>query len=370
MSDERLLTTFLDLLRIDSPSGREKGVADYCEAVLRAAGCEVRFDGAAETVGADTGNLFAVLPGTASGRTTVLCAHMDCVQPCEGVEPLLADGVMTSAGETVLGADDKVGLAAVLEAVRRLAEVDDPHPEVHVLLTISEEPGLTGAKALAPDAVTGDVCLVLDADGPVGGIVVASPTHYTFAATFLGKAAHAGVAPEKGSSALVMAARAISAMRLGRLDVETTANIGSVQGGTATNVVAARANVTGECRSLDPERVEEVRQAMQAIMEQAASAAGGRVDVAWTREYTGFRLPEDHPAVVLAQQACRDAGLEPRLLSTGGGSDGNIIAAHGVPTLVLSCGMKDVHGVDESVEVAEIERLTRLVAAVVARMAE
>lgn len=370
MSDERLLTTFLDLVRIDSPSGREKGVADYCERVLTEAGCSVSYDGAAATVGADVGNLFAVLSGSAPGRVAVLCAHMDCVQPCEGVEPVVAGGVVSSAGETVLGADDKVGVAAVLESVRRLAESDDPHPEVQVLLTISEEPGLKGAKALAAGAVTGDLCLVLDADGPVGGIIIAAPTHYTFAATFAGRAAHAGVAPEKGSSALVMAARAISAMRLGRLDPDTTANIGSVQGGTATNVVAARASMTGECRSLDPERVEEVRQAMQAIMEQAASAADGRVDIAWTREYGGFRFAEDHPDVVLAQRACRDIGLEPRLASTGGGSDGNIIAEQGVPTLVLSCGMTDVHGVDETIAIAEIERLTALVGAIVARMAE
>lgn len=364
MSEERLLTTFLDLVRIDSPTGREAGVAMYCRAVLEECGFTVREDGSAASTGSDTGNLVCTLAGTAPGRCVVLSSHMDCVQPCEGVRPVVEDGVVRSAGDTVLGADCKAGLAAILETCRRLAESGRPHADVRVVLTVAEETGLRGAKALAVADVAGDLALVLDADGAVGGIVTASPTHYTFVAQFHGTAAHAGVEPEKGASAVLMASRAVTAMRLGRLDAGTTANVGSIEGGTATNVVPERVRMTGECRSVDRERVEEVRAAMTTTMEQAASAGGGRVDVAWTKEYDAFRFAEDDPAVALAREACARAGVEARTFETGGGSDGNIMAALGVPTLVLASGMSNVHGVGETMPVAELERLAALIGAV------
>lgn len=370
MSEERLLTTFLDLVRIDSPTGREAGVAMYCRTVLEECGFDVHEDGSAAATGSDTGNLVCTLPGTVSGRCVVLSSHMDCVQPCEGVRPVVEDGVVRSAGDTVLGADCKAGLAAILESCRRLSETGRPHADIRVVLTVAEETGLRGAKALAAADVAGDLALVPDADGEVGGIAIASPTHYTFVAQFTGKAAHAGVEPERGSSAVLMAARAVSAMRLGRLDEETTANVGTIEGGTATNVIAERVRMTGECRSIDRSKVEEVRAAMTEVMEQAAAALGGRVDVAWTREYESFRFAEDDPVVELAREACRRAGVEPNTFATGGGSDGNVLAALGVPTLVLASGMGSVHGTSEHIPVAELERLAALVGAVLDLAAE
>jgi tripeptide aminopeptidase len=209
----------------------------------------------------------------------------------------------------------------------------------------------------------------LDAAGEPGGIVVASPTHYTFTATFRGAAAHAGVEPEAGTSAIRMAAAAISSMELGRLDASTTANIGTMDGGTATNVIPAFAVLTGECRSLDPARVDEVRDAMDATLREAAESSGGSVEVTWTREYTGFRLEPGDPALALAEAACVDAGVEPREFETGGGSDGNIFAAHGIPTLVLAAGMRDVHGTSESIRVDDLQALARIVVAVTRRVA-
>jgi tripeptide aminopeptidase len=366
----RVLATFLDLVRIDSPTGRERAVAEYAAAALAEAGCEVRFDETQGVTGADTGNLLARRAGTAPGPVIALSAHMDCVQPCEGVEPVVEDGVVRPAGATVLGGDDKVGVAAIIEAVRRLDESGGPHPEIRVVLTVSEENGLRGAKALAHDDCVADLCLVLDADGPVGGIVTAAPTHHTFKAVFSGRAAHAGVEPEKGVSAIRMAASAIDGMTLGRLDPATTANIGTVVGGSATNVVAPRCDMTGECRSLDRARAEDVRDSMDRAMRQAAVAHGGSVEIDWTCEYEGFALDRDAPALGLVRAALTDIGVTPREFTTGGGSDGNVFAAQGAPAIVLSSGMSHVHSTAERVEVAELERLADLLVAVARRAAE
>jgi len=368
VDDARLLSTFLDLVRIDSPTGFEKECAEYCAEALTAAGCSVRFDASAAVTGSDTGNLIAILPGAVPG-TLGLSAHMDCVEPCRGVEPRLSEGIVTSSGETILGADDKVGLAAAIEAIRCLSESGENRPTIKAIFTVQEEIGLRGAKQLSPTDAACDVCLVLDADGAPGGIVVGAPTHYTFAAEFIGKAAHAGVQPERGTSATRMAAAAIGRMELGRLDDGTTANIGSIHGGGATNVVSARCEVTGECRSLDRERVEALKQDMDAILRAAADEFGGSVEVAWTREYEGFSASAEDRAVRLVSAACDDVGLSAHLYTTGGGSDANVLAAMGVDTLALACGMSGVHGTDERVAVADLEALTALVLAVARRMA-
>lgn len=366
--DARLLETFLELVGVDSPSRFEADCAHYCERALRHSGCTVRYDNSQSVTGSNTGNLIADLPGDAPS-TLVLSAHLDCVEPCRGVRAATADGVVFSEGETVLGADDKAGLAAIIEAVRRLVEDGGPRPAIRCIFTVQEEVGLLGAKALEPHAAAGDLCLVLDAAGSPGGIVVGAPTHYTFVAEFQGVAAHAGVAPEQGVSAITMASSAIASMRLGRLDEMTTANIGSISGGTATNVVAARTSVTGECRSLDRARVEEVRGTMHEAMREAARAAGGDVDIVWTREYDGFAMDATSDAVALVSAACADVGLEAVTFTTGGGSDANIIAATGVPTLALACGMEGVHSTSEQINVADLVSLTALTVAVARRMA-
>ena len=363
----RVLDTFLDLVRISSPPGREREVAQYVAEALGQRGCDVRFDDTQSATGADTGNLLALIEGTAPGLSVGLSAHMDCVQPCEGVEPVVADGVIRPSGETVLGADDKAGIAVIIEAVRRVHESGRPHGAVRILLTVSEEIGLVGAKALAADDCAADLCLVLDADGPVGGIVTSAPTHYTFKAVFTGRAAHAGVEPERGLSAIAMATAAIGRMSLGRLDEATTANIGTIHGGSATNVVPPTCEVTGECRSRDAERVEIIRAEMDATMRTAAAESGGAVDIAWQLEYRGFQLDEGSPALELVERACEEIGIAPRRFGTGGGSDGNIISAHGIPTVVLAAGMSKVHSTAEELEIAELERLADLLEVILRR---
>lgn len=365
--DARLLATFLDLVRIDSPSGAEAACAEYCARVLTEAGCVVRFDDSASVTGSDTGNLIAELPGTTEG-VLVLSAHLDVVQPCHGVQPEVRDGVVFAAGDTVLGADDKAGLAAAIECVRRLVEEGGSYPTVRCVFTVQEEVGLVGAKALEPGAALGDLCLVLDAAGRPGGIVIGAPTHYVFHARFTGRAAHAGVQPEAGISAIAMAARAIAELPIGRLDEITTANVGSVNGGTATNVIAATVDVTGECRSLDRDRVEALREGMDKTMREAAAAAGGTVEIEWDLQYESFGFDEHDPLVTLMASACSDVGLASSTFTTGGGSDANVLAAQGVPTLALSCGMEGVHGMTEQIEVADLESLTALCVAVARRL--
>lgn len=368
MSDERLLQTFLDLVVIDAPSGFEAKTAQYCARELEAAGCRVWFDASAEQTGSDTGNLIAELPGTGSG-VLALSAHLDVVEPCRGIRPVITDGIVHSAGPTILGADDRAGIAAAIETVRRLSESGAARPTVRVIFTVQEEVGLNGAKHLSADDAACDLCLVLDAEGAPGGIVVGAPTHYTFTATFTGCASHAGVAPEKGVSAIAMAADAICAMPLGRLDERTTSNVGSIKGGRATNVVCASCEITGECRSLDRDRVEAVKREMDDAMRAAAEKYQGSVDVTWKREYESFEFPADSAEIGLVSAAIRDAGLEPSTYLTGGGSDANVLAALGVPTLALACGMSGVHGTSEQIAVAHLEAITAICEAVARRMA-
>ena len=369
MSDDRLLSTFLGLVRIDSPTGFEAACATYCADRLRSLGFTVRFDDSASATGSDTGNLIAELAGTAPGVLS-FSAHMDCVEPCRGVVPSDADGIITAESETVLGADDKAGLAAALEAIERLVESGRPHATLKALFSVQEEVGLVGAKHYSAEDAACDLCLVLDAEGSPGGIVTAAPTHYTFAAEYYGRASHAGVSPERGVSAILMATDAIGRMRLGRLDDATTANVGTIRGGTATNVIAARCDMTGECRSLDRAVVEALKAEMDAALRAAADEAGGSVDIAWTLEYEGFIYSDDSPLVALVADGCRAAGVEPRTFRTGGGSDANVLAGKGIPVLALACGMKGVHGVHEQIAVADLVGLTNICVAVAERMAE
>jgi len=369
MSESRVLQTFLDLVRIDSPSGFEGACAAYCAERLRTLGFAVRFDDSSQRTGSDVGNLIAQLPGTASG-TLALSAHLDCVEPCRGVEPRIVDGIVSSADDTVLGADDKAGLAATLEAFQRLVESGEPRPALKAIFTVQEELGLVGAKHMAAEDTSCDLCLVLDAEGSPGAIVIGAPTHYTFAAEFHGTASHAGVVPEDGVSAIRMAADAIERMRLGRIDEASTANVGTVRGGSATNVIPALCEVTGECRSLHRPTVEALKAEMDAAMKDAAHSVGGSVDVIWNLEYESFSLAEDDPLVMLVSRACEDAGVAPSTYRTGGGSDANILANNGVPVLALACGMQGVHSTAEQLSVQDLLSATDICVAVARRMAD
>lgn len=364
MDSQRLLDTFLDLTRLYCLSGHEKQAAEYCAEALRACGCTVQIDDAGEKVGSDTGNLYAELPGTAAG-SLVLTAHLDTVGPCEGVAPQIRDGVVYSDGTTILGADDKVGVAAILEAVRTLAEGADPYPTVKVVFSIQEETGCLGAGALGVGQFEGgEPCYVFDGDGEPGLATLAAPYHYTFEARFKGKASHAGVAPDQGISAIEMAARAVMLMRergvLGAVGEYCASNIGTIEGGQADNVVAPECRVTGECRAVEQADVARVHEAMDQALREAAEERGGTVEVEWNLEYRGYSLADDAPAVRLFNEAVRSIGLEPATMKSAGGTDANRYVDYGLEPLVVSTGMTNFHALDECLKIEDLENTARI----------
>lgn len=365
---DRLVQRLIELCATDSGSRRERQLADRMRAELQTLGFAVEEDAAATAVGGDTGNLVARLPGRGprSGAPPVLLsAHLDRVANGTGVRPAVRDGRVESAGETILGADDAAGLAVILEAAAVLRERDLPHPPIEAVLTVCEEVGLLGALALDFTRLRSPMGFVLDAEGPVGGIVVEGPAQARLVATFIGKAAHAGVAPEQGVSAIEMAARAIAAMPLGRIDAETTANIGLIKGGVARNIVPELCEVTGEARSRNDAKLEAQIGRMTAAMETAARQAGGRVALHVEQAYGGFRLDPGAPVVARAAAAARACGLEPALRASGGGSDANIFNARGgIPTVALCAGYQHIHSTAESMPVAELVRLAELTLAI------
>ena len=343
MKPDRLLDLFCELARIESPSRREALMAKRCKAELEGLGFTVRFDDSAERTGSDTGNLIAFRAGSAAGAVA-LCGHMDTVRPCKGIEPVVEDGVICSAGDTILSADDKAGVAAIFEGVRSLIEAGEALPDVHVVLLPEGTP-----------------CYVLDADGDPGTIINQAPCHCTFTATFRGKSAHAGVEPERGVSALAMAAQAVCHMPLGRISAHTTSNVGVIECDGATNVVPGTCWLSGECRSTSLERARAERSAMDEAMRSAAAQAGGSVDIEWRTDYLPVSYASDHPLVEGVIRAARAAGLRPRLAASGGGADANILAGRGVSAITLATGMANYHSCDEYITVDNLNGCARLV---------
>ena len=364
MNAQRVLDTFLDLVRIDSPSTKEAGVARYCADALRACGCEVEFDQGGLDAGSDTGNIYAVLPGTAPG-SVIFAAHMDCVPPCCGVEPIVTDDVIHTDGSTVLGGDDKVGDAAIIEAVRSLTEGDEPYCTVKIVLTVQEEVGCCGAKALsAGDFESEEPCFVFDMDGNPGGVTVGAPYHYTFSADFIGKASHAGCAPAEGIHAIAAAAKAVSLMRergcLGAVGANAASNVGKISGGSANNIIPDACHITGECRAVDKALCESNKAAMMQCLEDGAAAEGARVEQHWELEYDGFLLTEEDSAVQLAKKSAEACGLPFWMEVSAGGSDANIFKGRGVAPCVVATGMTNFHSVTECLKVKDLEDTARM----------
>ena len=355
MNAQRVLDTFLESVGIYSPSWHESDMAAWCKARLEALGFTVAFDQSQQATESDTPQIIATLPATGAGRVAFSC-HMDCVEPCADIKPQVEDGVIRSDGTTILSADDKAGIAQVLEGVQSVLETGEPHPEITVLLSVCEEQGAAGAPHFPETLFDPPVLtLVMDADGRPGSIVLTAPYHYTFSATFTGRAAHAGVEPEAGINAIAMASAAVSKMPLGRHDHETTSSVGTIEGGKATNIVAETCVLGGECRSIDEAKVLELRDRMDACMKQAADQAGGQVEVNWWLSYPGIRVEQDDPDVQLVAQAAQAAGLEVHYTSTGGGSDANVLWAKGCRAIPLGTGMTDFHSCQETVRVADLE---------------
>jgi tripeptide aminopeptidase len=351
----RLNDTFAALCRIPSSFGSERACADHVAALLRAMGLEVAEDDAAAAAGAECGNLLARLSGRGE-RSILLCAHLDTVD--DGgvpIEPVVVDGGWENANAGILGADNKAAVAVMLELARRCSVEGSP-VGVELLFTVSEENALAGAKAFDASALRSDFGYVFDHASPIGEVVTASPTYFRIAADFHGRAAHAGIRPEGGRSAILAAAHAIAAMPLGRIDEQTTANVGSIHGGAgSTNIVPERCRLLAETRSLDPARVEDVVASLVDAIHDGAAHAECDVDVTSERLFAGYRVKPGAPAVQAAEAALRACGYEPRRIVTGGGSDANALEVAGLSCVNLANGTERNHEPTERVAVAALE---------------
>ncbi|MGH2919043.1 MAG: M20/M25/M40 family metallo-hydrolase [Solirubrobacteraceae bacterium] len=353
----RLNDTFARLCAIPSPFGSERACAEAVAKELATMGLDVEEDGAAAEAGAECGNLLARIPGR-TDRSILVCAHLDTVPEDGVIEPVLVDGAWESAGDTILGADNKAAVAVLLEVARRCA-IEGAPVGIELLFTVCEENGLVGAKAFDVSQLRSEWGYVFDHASPIGEIIVATPTYYRFEADFRGTSAHAGIRPEDGRSAIEAAARAIAAMPLGRIDAETTANVGTITGGQSggTNVVAERCRVVGETRSLDSARAEEMIAELIGHIHDAANTphCACDVDVTTARMFDGYRHAASAPAVLAAEEALRACGYTPTRRSTGGASDANAFEAAGFPCTNLANGTERNHQPDERVTVAALE---------------
>jgi tripeptide aminopeptidase len=345
---ERLAETFVALCRIDSSFGREKACAEWVRAELAGMGVEVEEDGAAAESGAECGNLLARIPGR-SERTVLLCAHLDTVEATAPIDPVLVDGGWENANDGILGADNKAAVAVILEVARRV-RIEGSPVGLELLFTVSEENALAGAKAFDVSRLRSDFGYVFDHASPIGEVIVASPTYFRLQADFHGRAAHAGLHPELGRSAILAASRAVASMPHGRIDDQTTTNVGSIRGGVgSTNVVPERCTLLAEARSIDPARVEDVVAGMVDAVQDAAGSAECDVDLTVEKLFTGFRIRPSLPAVAAAEVALRECGYEPRRIQTGGGSDANVFEAAGFSCVNLANGTERAHQPDERV---------------------
>jgi tripeptide aminopeptidase len=346
---ERLGATFASLCRVYTPSGKERACAEIVRAHLDELGVGVEEDDAARALEGDCGNLFARIPGTGEG-SMLLCAHLDTVPASAPIEPVLRDGVWENAKDTILGADNKAAVAVLLALAGHL-KAQPARASVELLFTVGEEVGLIGAKEFEIGVLRSRFGYTFDASSPVGSVVVGSPTYYRLTAELHGLAAHAGVRPQDGRSAILAASRAIARMELGRIDEETTANIGTISGGSAANVVPELCTLVGEARSIDGARAQELASQMVALLADAANDPECEcdLDVRLERVFDGYRIRPSAPELVLAREALRACGHTPVLTTTGGGSDVNALRVKGCAVLNLGNGTMRPHEPTESV---------------------
>ncbi|MBW1676534.1 MAG: M20/M25/M40 family metallo-hydrolase [Deltaproteobacteria bacterium] len=369
VNHERLGDLFRTLVRIDSVSKKEGAVAKTLQGIFESQGAEVLIDGAGPKVGSDTGNLIARFKGTRADVVPLLLnAHMDTVQPGEGVKVLFSDGTFTSDGSTILAADDKSALAVIIETIRILQKNRLPYGPLEVVVTICEEVGLLGAKNFDYSMIKAQYGYSLDG-ADTDGIVTRAPAANRIQFKVHGRDAHAGAAPEKGINAIHLASRAISEIRVGRIDEETTANIGLIEGGKATNIVPCLVTVAGEVRSHSPEKLEEETLRIVQSFERQVSNYKDRIhsddrlprlELEVRQDFSVLKVPEDHAVITLAKEAASNLGREMKTKTSGGGSDANIFFGQGIVTGVLGTGMKDIHTVRESIRLDDMVKSVEL----------
>jgi tripeptide aminopeptidase len=346
---------FCDLAAISSPSRDERAVADVVLERLRAMGVDPIEDDSGARTGSNIGNIHVALPATDGGGTPIfLNAHLDTVPPDGAVEPEIRNGIVINRRDTILGADNKAAVAVMLEAFARLAS-GTAHAGVELVLTPMEEVGLQGAKAFDTSRLAAPFGYCYDHAAPIGNVVLAAPTQKSLELRFLGRAAHSGIAPEEGRSAIAAAARAVADMQLGRIDDATTANVGLIRGGVAGNIVPPECRVWAEARSRDGDRLREQVQSMLDAATYAANLSDCELESRIVSEYEGYRFARTHEAVRLVSQALDGCGYPVTYIESGGGADANVFNAAGVPCVNVCNGMAEIHTASEHISVADLE---------------
>jgi tripeptide aminopeptidase len=367
INTNRMADTFMKLVQIDSVSREENRLAAYLKNQLELLGAETVFDASAAQTGSDTGNLIARIKGSSGKAPLLFSAHMDTVEPGRGIKPMINNGRITSDGTTILGADDKSAIAILLEMLRVLKESDKPHPPMELVFSTCEEIGLLGAKHLDWSLISARQGYVLDTRDP-NGLVTRAPSANRLKFTVVGRDAHAGSAPEKGINAILIAAKAIATLDLGRLDAETTCNLGVINGGDAINIVPKKVEVDGEVRSHDNDKLAHVTQGMIDAFQAAAAAYTDRGDsdlpyvtVNVHPDFKRTHIPDDHAVVRMAFKAAERLNRPLNLQVAGGGSDANVFFQQGINAGVLGTGMTDVHSVREYVDLADMVKACEMV---------
>jgi tripeptide aminopeptidase len=356
---------FLELARVPSPSGEERVVADQVIEYLQALALAVDEDDAGGRIDSTIGNLLCRIEPNGEGAPLFFCAHLDTVPPEGPIEPVVEDGVVRNGGDTILGADNKAAVAAMLEATRRIVAENRPHGGIELLFTPKEEVGLRGAEAFDQERLNARLGYVYDHAGPIGEVILGAPYQVKLDASFRGRAAHSGMYPEEGRSAIAAAARAIADLRLGRLDEETTANVGEIHGGTARNIVPERCSFAAEARCHDERKLGELVQEMLETITFAAQVSDCDVETAVDPSARGYRFKRDDEAVRLAAAALERTGFQPTYGLSGGGADANVFNERGLQCLNLANGMRDIHTPAERIAVADLERMVDVTLALV-----
>src|SRR3954470_3134986 len=353
---------FTELAAISSPPGEERPVADAVTRYLRDLGLTVDEDDAGATVGSNMGNLYCRLEPTANGGGVpiFLCAHLDTVPPEGPLQPVIEDGVVRNAGGTILGADNKSAVAAMLEGARRVLAENRPHAGIELLFTPKEEVGLLGAAAFDQTRLRARVGYVYDQAAPIGDVILGAPHSQSMEVRFHGRAAHSGMYPEEGRSAIAAAARAIADLRLGRIDEETTANVGTIQGGTAGNIIPEWCSFLAEARSHDERKLADVVQEMLDAIAFAAGLEDCEVETEVHKSYRGYRFKRDDEVVRLADAPLGRAGYTPSYGLSGGAADANVFNERGLQCLNLANGMRDIHTPDERIAVDDLDAMVEV----------
>ncbi len=357
---------FTELAALSSPPGEERPVADAVTGYLRDLGLGVEEDDAGATVGSDMGNLYCRVEPSGDGGTPIfLCAHLDTVPPEGPLEPVIEDGVIRNAGGTILGADNKSAVAAMLEGTRRVLAENRPHGGIELLFTPKEEVGLLGAAAFDQSRLHARVGYVYDQAAPIGDVILGAPYSQALEVRFHGRAAHSGMYPEEGRSAIAAAARAISDLRLGRVDDETTANVGLIEGGSAANIIPEWCTLSAEARSHDERKLGDLVQEMVDAFAFAAGLEDCEVETKVSKSYKGYRFKRDDTVVRIAHAALERTGYTPSYGLSGGAADANIFNERGLACLNLANGMQDIHTPDERITVEDLEGMVEVTLALV-----